>query len=51
MSIGGGEGITLHKITKCADIIRKKNCHMDPDSPKMLDLNSYPDPNSMIPDP
>ena len=23
MSIGGGDGITLHKITKCADITRK----------------------------
>jgi hypothetical protein len=35
MSIGGGGGdeITLHKITQCADIKRKKN--MDPDSLKM----------------
>ena len=33
MSIGGGDGITLHKITQCADITRKKN--MDPDSHKM----------------
>jgi hypothetical protein len=24
MSIGGGDGITLHKITQCADIKRKK---------------------------
>ena len=33
MSIGRGDGITLHKITQCADIKRKKN--MDPDSLKM----------------
>ncbi len=33
MSIGVGDGITLHKITQCADIKRKKN--MDPDSLKM----------------
>ena len=33
MSIGGGDGITLHKITQCADIKRQKN--MDPDSLKM----------------
>ena len=33
MSIGGGDGITLHKITQSADIKRKKN--MDPDSLKM----------------
>jgi hypothetical protein len=33
MSIGGGgcDGITLHKITKYANIKRKKNRHMDPD--------------------
>ncbi len=35
MSIGGGDGITLHKITQCADIKRKKNLHIDPDSLKM----------------
>jgi hypothetical protein len=51
MSIGGGDGITLHKMTECDDIKRKKNCHMDPDSLKMLDPNPYPDPNSMNPDP
>ena len=33
MSIGEGDGITLHKITQCANIKRKKN--MDPDSLKM----------------
>jgi hypothetical protein len=33
MSIGGGDGITLHKITQCADIKCKKN--MDQDSLKM----------------
>jgi len=33
MSNGGGDGITLHKITQCADIKRKKN--MDTDSLKM----------------
>jgi len=33
MSIEGGDGITLHKITQCADIKRQKN--MDPDSLKM----------------
>ena len=49
MSIEGGDGITLHKITQCADIKRQKN--MDPDSLKMLDPNPYPDPNSMNPDP
>ncbi len=51
MSIGGGDGITLHKMTECDYIKRKKNCHMDPDSLKMLDLNPYPDQNSMNPDP
>ena len=49
MSIGGGDGITLHKMTECDDIKRKKNCHMDPDSLKMLDPN--PDPDSMNLDP
>ena len=33
MSIEGGDGITLHKITQCADIKRQKN--MDLDSLKM----------------
>jgi hypothetical protein len=28
MSIGGDDGITLPKMTKCADIKRKKNRHM-----------------------
>ena len=51
MSIGGGDGITLHKMTECDDIKRKKNCHMDPDSLKMLDPNLYLDPNSMNLDP
>jgi hypothetical protein len=51
MSIGEGDGITLHKITECADIKRKKTHHMDPDSLKMLDPNPYLDPNSMNPDP
>jgi hypothetical protein len=49
MSIGEGDGITLHKITECANIKRKKNLHMDPDSLKMLD--PYPDPDSMNLDP
>jgi hypothetical protein len=42
MSIGGDDGITLHKISKCDDIKRKKNRHVDPDSLEILDLN--PDP-------
>jgi hypothetical protein len=29
MSIGGDDGITLPKITKCADIKRKKNRHIE----------------------
>jgi hypothetical protein len=51
MSIGRGDGITLHKITKFADIKHKKNLHMDPDSLKMLDPDPYPDPDSMNLDP
>ena len=49
MSIGEGDGITLHKITECADIKRKKTHHMDPDSLKMLDLNPYPDSLNLDP--
>ena len=37
MSIEGGDGITLPKITKCDDIKRKKNRHMDPDFLEILD--------------
>ena len=51
MSIGGDDGITLHKISKCDDIKRKKNCHIDPDSLEILELNPYPDPDSMNTDP
>jgi hypothetical protein len=51
MSIWVGDGITLHKITKYADIKRKKNRRMDPDSLEMLDLNLYLDPESMNLDP
>jgi hypothetical protein len=51
MSIGGDDGITLHKISKCADIKRKKNRHIDPDSLEILDPNPYPDPDLMNPDP
>ncbi len=51
MSIGGDDGITLHKISKCADIKRKKNRHIDPDSLEILDPNPYPDPDSLNPDP
>jgi hypothetical protein len=29
MSIGGDDGITLPKVTKCADIKRKKNRHIE----------------------
>ena len=32
MSIGRGDGITLHKITNVPTLIAKKTCHMDPDS-------------------
>ncbi len=37
MSIEGGGGITLPKITKCDDIKRKENRHMDPDFLEILD--------------
>jgi hypothetical protein len=37
MSIEGGDGITLPKITKCDDIKRKENCHMAPDFLEILD--------------
>ena len=37
MSIEGGDGITLPKITKCDDIKCKENHHMDPDFLKILD--------------
>jgi hypothetical protein len=37
MSIEEGDGITLPKITKCDDIKRKKNRHIDPDFLKILD--------------
>jgi hypothetical protein len=40
MSIEEGDGITLPIITKCDDIKRKENRHMDPDFLKILDL--YP---------
>ncbi len=40
MSIEGGDGITLHKITKCDDIKRKENHQMDPDFLEILD--QYP---------
>ena len=32
MSIGRGDGITLHKITNVPTLIAKKTRHMDPDS-------------------
>jgi hypothetical protein len=51
MSIGGDDGITLHKISKCADIKPKKNRHLHPDSLEILDPNPYPDPDSVNPDP
>ncbi len=51
MSIGGDDGITLHKISKCADIKPKKNRHLDPDSLEILDPNPYLDPDSVNPDP
>jgi hypothetical protein len=51
MSIEGDDGITLHKISKCADIKRKKNRHLDPDSLEILDPNPYPDLDSVNPDP
>jgi hypothetical protein len=37
MSIEGGDGITLPKITKCDDIKRKENRHMDSDFLEILD--------------
>jgi hypothetical protein len=37
MSIEGGDGITLPKITKCDDIKRKENHQMDPVFFKILD--------------
>jgi hypothetical protein len=40
MSVAGVDGITLHKITKYADIKRKKKRHMDPDLLKMLGSGS-----------
>jgi hypothetical protein len=40
MSIEGGDGITLPKITKCDDIKRKENCHMAPDF--LAILGPYP---------
>jgi len=40
MSLAGGDGITLHKITKYADIKRKKNRHTDPDLLKKLGSGS-----------
>jgi hypothetical protein len=51
MSIGRGDGITLHKITNVPTLIAKKTRHMDPDSLEMQDPNPYLDPNSMNPDP
>jgi hypothetical protein len=40
MSIAVGDEITLHKITKYADIKRKKNRPMDPDLLRMLGSGS-----------
>ena len=37
MSIEGGGGITLPKITKCDDIRRKENSQNDPDFLEILD--------------
>ena len=51
MSIGGDDGITLHKISKCADIKWKKYRHINPDSLEILDPYPYPDPDSIFPDP
>jgi hypothetical protein len=52
MSFAGGDGITLHKITKYADIKRKKKTvtliliYL-----KCWDPDPYPDPDSINPDP
>jgi hypothetical protein len=47
MSTEGGDGVTLHKITKSADIKGiKRNRHMDTDFLETLDPNPYPDPDS-----
>ncbi len=48
---GGGDGITLHKITKCADIKRKIKPPHGSEFTLMLDPNPYPDPDLMNPDP
>jgi|LakMenE18May11ns_1017448.scaffolds.fasta_scaffold7758886_1 hypothetical protein len=40
MSIGRGDGITLHKITNVPTLIAKKTRHMDPDSLEMQDPDS-----------
>ena len=47
MSIGGDDGITLHKITNVPTLIAKKTRHMDPDSLEMLDLDPNLDPHTL----